>query len=66
MRPIKRAQWFGCWLALHVWKWLPLGSLYETGFPGVYGRFNYWLLGLAGAYAYSEDFEDFCKHVSFR
>lgn len=62
----KRIQYALCWLAYVIWRALPLGQLYTTGFPHLYGRFNLWLLGYAGAYAYSDDFEDFREHVNFR
>ncbi len=64
MRPIKRAQWVGCWLAFHACLRLPLWPAISQ--PTLWGRFNTWLLGLGGAYGYSIDFEDFCKHVRFR
>lgn len=60
-RPIKRAQWIGSLVAYHVWRWLPFGRM-----DSPYGRFNLWLLGYAGAYGYSDDFQDFCDHVSFK
>lgn len=63
---IKRIQYAICWLAYVIWRALPLGRCYETGFVGHYGQFHLWLLGYAGAYAYSDDFEDFRANVNFR
>lgn len=58
---MKRLQWTWCWFAFKVFRALPTPRHFGTR----YWDFNMWWLGYGGAYAHSEDFEDFRKHVRF-
>lgn len=57
---MKRIQWFLCWAAYRLYRILPV----TLNSGSRYWRFNMWLVGYAGAYAHSENYEWFCEHVS--